>query len=162
MVARRQVDNFCFQPLGSQQLWRMPALGGTARQLTRKGGAVSRESPDGRSIYYVRHEQPGLWRMPWEGGPETLVLDRVYSELYRAWAIGVQGIYYTFQSGSPPTWSIRLVTPENGAERKLATFDKPLPRWSGTLAISPDERWMLLPIWQVQASSLLLFPEVHI
>jgi len=146
---------------GRQELWRMLADGGAARQLTYKGGAVNRESPDGRWIYYVRHEQPGLWRVPADGGAETIVLDRVSSELYRAWAVGRKGIYYTFKNEKANTWTVALYNPEHGTDRPLATFDKPLPRWSGTLTLSPDERWMLLPILQAEGSKIVLFSGIQ-
>jgi eukaryotic-like serine/threonine-protein kinase len=146
---------------GRQELWRMPTAGGSAQQLTRNGGSVCRESPDGHWIYYVIHERPGLWRIPAEGGSETLVLDRVYSELYRAWAIGRQGVYYTSPRGSN-RWSVDLLELDSRRERRLANLDKALPRWSGALALSPDERWMLLPLQLEQGSNLLLVPDIRL
>jgi Tol biopolymer transport system component len=147
---------------GVQELWRMPAGGGSARRLTQNGGAVHRESPDGRWIYYARHEQPGLWRMPWAGGKEKLVLGRVASELYRAWAVGRRGVYYTYKDPAAPKWTVLLYDPESRAERPLAVFENPLPRWSGALAVSPDERWMLLPMIEARGSRLVLLSNVKV
>jgi Tol biopolymer transport system component len=147
---------------GQQELWRMPAGGGAARRLTHNGGAVHRESPDGRWIYFVRHEHPGLWRMPWDGGNEELVLGRVSSELYRAWAIGRRGVYYTYKDPGAPRWTVLFYDPEHRTERAVAVIERPLPRWSGAMAISPDERWMLLPIIEARGSRLVLFSHVEV
>jgi dipeptidyl aminopeptidase/acylaminoacyl peptidase len=145
---------------GQQELWRMPASGGTPKRLTQSGAAVHRESPDGRWMYYVRHEKAGLWRMPWGGGKEELVLGRVSSELYRAWAVGRRGVYYTYKDPAVRKWTVLLYDPESRAEQALAVVERPLPRWSGTLTVSPDERWMLLPIIEARGSRLLLFSGV--
>jgi Tol biopolymer transport system component len=147
---------------GMQNLWRMPAGGGPVRQLTSKGAAVHRESPDGRWIYYVRHDQSGLWRIPFAGGKEELVLDRVYSPLYRAWAIGRRGDYYTYKDAAAPEWTVALYDTGSRTERPLARFDRPPARWSGTLAVSPDERWMLLPLMLSEGSRLVLLASVRL
>jgi Tol biopolymer transport system component len=147
---------------GQQDLWRMRAEGGVARRLTFNGGAVHRESPDGRWIYFVRHEHPGLWRIPMDGGKEELVVGRVTSELYRAWAVGRTGIYYTYKDPAAPKWTVVLYDPEQRTERAIAAVDYPLPRWSGTLAVSPDERWMLLPLVEARGSRLVLFSSVRV
>lgn len=142
---------------GVQELWRMPAAGGAARRLTRGGAAVHRESPDGRWLYYVRHEQPGLWRIRNDGSKAELILGRVTSDLYRAWAVGRKGIYYTYKDPASPKWTVFLYDPESRSERAVAVFERPLPRWSGTLTVTPDERWMLLPIIEARRSRLVLF-----
>src|SRR5262249_61126674 len=72
---------FASRRSGSQELWRMPAAGGEAKRLTKRGGAVHRESADGRWLYFVHDERPGLWRIPWAGGQEELVLRRVPGQL---------------------------------------------------------------------------------
>jgi Tol biopolymer transport system component len=153
---------FASSRTGMQNLWRMPAGGGPVRQLTSKGAAVHRESPDGRWIYYVRHDQSGLWRIPFAGGQEELVLDRVYSPLYRAWTIGRRGVYYTYKDAAAPEWTVALFDPGSRTERPLARFDRPPARWSGTLAVSPDERWMLLPLMLSEGSRLVLLASVRL
>jgi hypothetical protein len=39
---------------GAYQIWKMPAQGGEAAQLTHRGGFAAFESLDGRSIYYTK------------------------------------------------------------------------------------------------------------
>ncbi len=58
---------------GEWQVWKMPAEGGEALQVTREGGLSGRESPDGQWIYYVKLGSPGIWRMPVGGSDEEVV-----------------------------------------------------------------------------------------
>jgi Tol biopolymer transport system component len=153
---------FASRRSGSLELWRMPAAGGAAKRLTESGGAVHRESPDGRWLYFVHDERPGLWRIPWQGGKEQLVVDRVYNEVYRAWAVGRRGVYYTYNDAAGPKWTVALLDPETRNERTLAVVDHPLPRFSGTLAVSPDERWMLVPVIEALGSRLVLLSGVKV
>jgi Tol biopolymer transport system component len=153
---------FASRRSGTLELWRMPAAGGVPWPLTHSGAAVHRESPDGRWLYFVDHYRPGLWRIPRNGGKAELVLDRVYPELYRAWAVGRRGVYYTYKDPAAEKWTVALYDPESRSERALAVFNYPLPRWSGALTVSPDERWMLLPMIEAKGSRLVLFSGVKV
>jgi Tol biopolymer transport system component len=53
---------------GEYQVWKAPAGGGEAVRVTRKGGFVALESPDGQWVYYTKSLASSLWRMPREGG----------------------------------------------------------------------------------------------
>jgi Tol biopolymer transport system component/DNA-binding winged helix-turn-helix (wHTH) protein len=60
---------------GPYQLWKVPLQGPPVR-VTKNGGVYASESHDGRFIYYAKFNEPGLWRMPLNGGEETHVLDQ--------------------------------------------------------------------------------------
>jgi Tol biopolymer transport system component len=64
---------------GTQRIWKMPALGGTAVQLTNNIGGLAIESQDGRDLYYVEtvERSSSLWRLPLAGGAAVKVLDGV-------------------------------------------------------------------------------------
>ena len=55
---------------GDFQVWKMPASGGPAIQVTKRGGSVPLESVDGQYLYYVKLSQNALWRLPLAGGEE--------------------------------------------------------------------------------------------
>ena len=57
---------------GTAQVWRVPADGGAAQQVTTAGGVVPFESSDERKLYYSRSTPAGrtLFEMPLTGGPE--------------------------------------------------------------------------------------------
>lgn len=58
---------------GDWQVWKVLAGGGTAVQITKKGGHAPLESLDGRYIYYAKNPlaEPEIWRVPVAGGDET-------------------------------------------------------------------------------------------
>ncbi len=43
---------------GESRVWRMPAAGGEAVQVTNAGGVSPKVSPDGRDVYFLRGEEP--------------------------------------------------------------------------------------------------------
>ena len=62
-----------------KHIWKMPASGGSAVQVTKSLGTLAIESHDGRDLYYVeRVERPSaVWRLSLYGGPPVKVLDGV-------------------------------------------------------------------------------------
>jgi hypothetical protein len=70
----------------------VPIGGGKEIQLTRNGGKTALESPDGKSIYYTEEFfSSGLWKMPVNGGEESLVRPSVPC---RAFSLVKEGIYF--------------------------------------------------------------------
>jgi dipeptidyl aminopeptidase/acylaminoacyl peptidase len=74
------------------QVWKIPASGGNADQLTIAGGFRPIESVDGH-VYYTQSAGliAPLWCMPTSGGEPEKVLDGVISS---AFAVVDKGIYY--------------------------------------------------------------------
>ena len=60
---------FCSNRSRRFEIWKMPALGGSATQVTRVGGFAAVESLDSNFLYYSqsRNHVP-IWRMPVGGG----------------------------------------------------------------------------------------------
>jgi len=84
---------FCSNRSGDQQLWKVPAEGGQALHVTRHGGFTSFESADGKFLYYSKGP-PGVWRVPVDGGEETLILDIPGAGGWGAWTVVDDGIYF--------------------------------------------------------------------
>ena len=59
---------------GAWEIWRMPAAGGDAEQVTFKGGYYSQLARDG-TVYFTRIDRPGIWRVMRGGDPELVVPD---------------------------------------------------------------------------------------
>lgn len=78
---------------GVSQVWKMPAAGGPAEQVTRNGGQNPFESPDRRTIYYEKNgSNPSpLWKVPVEKGEESQVLDSIS---FSQFAVSLGGIYF--------------------------------------------------------------------
>jgi Tol biopolymer transport system component len=85
---------FCSNRSGDKQLWKVRTEGGEAVQVTRHGGFTSFESADGKFLYYSKGP-PGVWRVPVDGGEETLILDIPNAGGWGAWTVVDDGIYFT-------------------------------------------------------------------
>jgi Tol biopolymer transport system component len=80
---------------GQFDLWKVPVSGGDAVQVTREGGWLSEESPDGAYLYFTATAAIGsttaLWRAPVSGGPPIKVLDAMLNTNF---AVLERGIYH--------------------------------------------------------------------
>ncbi len=128
---------------GTFQIWRMPAGGGEAVQITRKGGGAPIESYDGRFIYYSKFTQfrPGLFRIPTGGGEETLVIQGVSS--WGWWAISDVGIYYIEQSRPEDTARLQLLS-FSGTVQTIRALRFPPSDAENVLGVDRSGRTVLL------------------
>ncbi|MCZ2150322.1 MAG: winged helix-turn-helix domain-containing protein [Bryobacterales bacterium] len=85
---------------GMLQIWKVRAGGGSAIQVTRKGGSDAEESPDGKTLYYSRRAVGGLWSIPVNGGEEKLALKDLQWENSRNWTVRREGIYFLASEGA--------------------------------------------------------------
>jgi Tol biopolymer transport system component len=129
----------------------MPARGGEAVQVTRKGGALAFESPDSQWIYYTNEsEDSPLWKMPRDGGEETQVLESVEQH---AFAIVKEGIYFIPRPDSAVHHSIQFFNFATKRIRSLSTIESPIDHY---LSVSPDGRWILYSQIDQEGSDLML------
>ena len=134
---------------GRVEVWKMPAAGGPAAQVTRNGGGGAFESADGKYLYHDRNPEIGadsLYRMPVEGGQEVEVVSRLHD--YNFFGVTAKGVYFM-----PDSRTIRFLDPASGRVSTLATLEKDV--WNG-LCVSPDDRSV---VWSQQdrvSSELML------
>jgi len=141
---------FASDRTGTWQVWKMPAEGGQAVQVTRKGGLTAFESPDSKFIYYTKGEDvPGLWKVPVEGGEETPVLEPLAAGDWDNWGVTAEGIYFYNRS----TKAIEFF---NFATHKITQIAKPEKAGNGGLAVSPDGRWILFAQEDQRTSKIML------
>jgi Tol biopolymer transport system component/predicted Ser/Thr protein kinase len=89
---------------GRFEIWKMPVSGGEPEQITRNGGFYASESPDGKFLYYARAlDQPGLYRMPLQGGAESVVIENLRAGYWGYRVITQRGIYYVDREGTGQT-----------------------------------------------------------
>ena len=132
---------------GGSELWKVPAVGGEALQVTRHGGGFAFESPDGKYVYYVKDlyyakdSAPGIWRVPADGGDETLVLDSYKPENFGDWTVVSDGIYFVNPDARDGV-AIEFFNFATKRVKQVAGLGKIDILFSG-IAISPDRRHIL-------------------
>jgi Tol biopolymer transport system component/DNA-binding winged helix-turn-helix (wHTH) protein len=125
---------------GPFQLWKVPFKGGAPVPVTKNGGVYGIESADGHFLYYSKFTQPGIWKMPVNGGDESLVLDRPAGDHWYNWALTREGIY--FVDDDPPNGKINFLEFATHKTITIFALDKAAPLYGG-LAISPDGKVLL-------------------
>ncbi|HXJ17127.1 MAG TPA: protein kinase, partial [Candidatus Polarisedimenticolia bacterium] len=147
---------FASDQTGAWQVWKMPAKGGKAIQVTKGGGFAAFESYDGKTLYYTKGQfGSGLWKVPVAGGEETPVLEKLGAWGY--WGLTREGIYF-YDAGTKAiefysfaTRKVaRVVTPERG----------PALAFPG-LGVSPDGRWILYTQVDNSSSNIMVVENFH-
>jgi Tol biopolymer transport system component len=111
---------------GRYQVWRVPAAGGSEEQVTREGGYLPFESPDGSTLYYKKAmgDSPLLAR-PTTGGEERLILTCIPAPF--GYAVGPKGVFHL--DCSPPGTkdslqrTLRHWDARTGQDRLITTLD---------------------------------------
>jgi Tol biopolymer transport system component/serine/threonine protein kinase len=152
---------FCSNRSGDLQIWKMPAQGGRAVRVTKKGGFEPLEAADGKTLYYTKLDRldatsgsAHLWKMSVEGGEETRVLERTIYPRY--WAITDRGIYFVPSEWSPHP-AIELFSFATGRATRVISLDKPpVGNAHPGLSVSPDGRWILCALLEQDSSDIML------
>lgn len=104
------------------------------------GGFKASESPDGKFVYYTQYNDAGIYRVPVEGGEETLVIDS-YKAGWGNWAVVDDGVYFIKQDSSGEA-TIKFFNFATQQVLDVVALGKvtlhPL-----ALAVSPDRQWLL-------------------
>ena len=127
---------------GPQDVWRVPAAGGAEERVTHDGGMLAHESIDGRTLYFLRQAEGGLFR---PGGAQLLSLpigggtERQIVACASGFDVGPGGVYYAeCSSEGKPEASLVLWNPATGRDRPLGKLGA-----ASGLAVSPDGRTIL-------------------
>src|SRR5262245_16565756 len=142
---------------GRLQIWKMPADGGEAVQMTRQGGFEPMESPDGRWLYFTQDRgSSSIWRMPTAAaGAEAPLFDFHQKNYSRVWTVTGEGVYFAVASSNTRS-TIKFFSFSTGAEKTVAEIDRILPGSVSGLTISPDGRWLLFPLFARRGSDLMM------
>jgi Tol biopolymer transport system component len=127
---------------GQKEVWKAPAEGGEAVQVTRQGGLLAFESLDGTHVYYTKpFPTQGIWQLPVKGGEELWIVNSFQSALVGDWAVGNDGIHFINDQGKDGIaieffdFTVRNV-------RQVASLGKVRIIDFG-IAVSPDSRQIL-------------------
>jgi Tol biopolymer transport system component len=142
---------------GGDQIWRVPAEGGPATQVTKHGGWAPTESADGRYLFYTKSKQHGIWRLAVSGSEEQQVVSNV-AGLGSAYALGKQGIYFVASPSGGIGQHLAFLNFVTGQVTSLLD----IPREIGLgLTISPDEQMLLYSQMDHVNSDLMLVEHFH-
>ena len=134
------------------EVWKRPASGGNAIQITRNGGGEAHESRDGRFLYYLKDDREftSLWKVPVGGGEETLVLESVCCSNF---AVVDQGIYFIPEASPGDNSSLKFLSFATGRVTTLAQLSG---RAAYGFSVSPDGRWLLYSQYEQKGADLML------
>jgi len=128
---------------GRWETWKVRADGGEVVQVTRNGGQMAFESPDGRFIYYTKDVFSGgrLRQMPVTigGGEESQALPPVAPSSF---SVANDGIYLIPEPGVDGKSSIQFLSFATGRLKTVAAIRISGPPTEG-LSVSPDGRFLL-------------------
>ena len=140
---------------GEWQVWKMTADGGSPVPVTRNGGYVAFESPDGRFVYYSKAVgETSLWRVPASGGAEQQVLESVQ---WLSFVVAPDGIYF-MSCPSAGSCSIRFLNFRSGVTSVLTSIKGPV---DNGLSLSPDRRQILYCELDQVSRDLMLVENFH-
>ena len=110
-------------------VWKAPATGGTATQVSSMAAGVYRESPDGKWLFASSLQ--GVSRISLaSGNPQALIGDRISAS-----AMTTRGLYYLSASTDLQSATLRLLPLDGRAPRTLGVIPHPI---SGGLSVAPD------------------------
>ena len=136
---------------GRFEIWKMPAAGGEALQVTRNGGYIALESPDGKWLYHARIcSASELWRLSLSGGTEQKIAEPVIGG---SLGMASRGIYFSRPARKDGNTDIEFFSFTTGKITPVATTARPL-FWS--VSPSSDERYLLYTQVDQSGSDLML------
>ncbi len=146
---------YCSNRSGEQQIWKMSPEGERPTQITKQGGYEALESPDGKYLFYTKgRNTAGIWKIPVEGGEETLILDQLRAGFLRYWTVVDKGIY--FGTRVTPTPTIQFFDFADSQLNEVIKLDKSLLVGNSGLAVSPDGKWLLFAQIDQSGSDIIL------
>ena len=139
---------------GRNEVWKIPSAGGKAVQVTRNGGYVAFESPDGKALFYSKNEQNlKLWKSAVDGSGESEVLSGM---AVRGFIVAVDRIYYLRPEPDGST-GIRRLLLATRVDSQIVSVAKPMFMHLG---LSPDGKYLIYSQLR-EASNLMLVDDIH-
>jgi Tol biopolymer transport system component/DNA-binding winged helix-turn-helix (wHTH) protein len=140
---------------GRNEIWKHSLETGKELQITTHGGFNAFESFDGRTVYFSRFDEPGIWSIQ-SGGSESIVIEGKPQTLYWGqWALTRTGIYYMNVEAEPRA---RIDFYEFATRRAhpVLALEK-LPVWAGpSLSATADGKTIYYAQHDLQSIAMLM------
>jgi Tol biopolymer transport system component len=123
---------------GVWQVWKHNLDSGTNAQITQRGGFDGLESTDGKTVYYTRFYEAGLWKISASGEAETLVVaNKPQVGFWGHFAVTATGLYFLDNDADPhPT--IDFYSFATGKIAPVLTLDERPARLQPSLSATDD------------------------
>ncbi|HVA00539.1 MAG TPA: winged helix-turn-helix domain-containing protein [Terriglobia bacterium] len=136
---------------GSWQVWKHTLEGGVELQLTTHGGYDSFESYDGKTVYFTRFDQPGIWSIPANGGTESVVIaDKPQLGYWGFWGITRAGLYL-LNTEAPPWPRIEFYSFTTRRTSPVFTLAKKPRPLQSSLSATADGRTIYYTLYDQQS-----------
>lgn len=135
-----------FRPPDFEEVHRMRATGGASERLAE--GGTGGPSQDDRWLFVskVTKGRPGIWRVALPNGVPEQVADE-----HLDFVVGRRHLY--FVARRPTGLAVESIAIDSRHRQTLATLDR-RPWWG--IAVSPDERWLLVSAINSQGADLMV------
>ncbi|HET8551969.1 MAG TPA: winged helix-turn-helix domain-containing protein [Gammaproteobacteria bacterium] len=137
---------------GQWNIWRMPAAGGKASQITFGGGFFAWPASDG-SVYFSRVDESGVWHQVIGGQPRMVVSDLAARD-DMAWTMRDGRLWY-IRRGPKDTPVLAVYDPASGQSRQIVALPRTLASGSG-ISVSPDGKLIFADTVRVGADLMLI------
>jgi Tol biopolymer transport system component len=151
---------FASRRTGEWQLWQHSLDTGMERQLTKNGGFAGFASPDGKTIYYSKFAEAGVWSIPVSGGDETLaVSEKPQVGYWGHLAVTDTGLYF-LDADAEPRPIIEFYSFATHRIVPVLPLEKYPSAWQPSLSASADGRSIFYSQSEPQ-SGILMVENVH-
>jgi Tol biopolymer transport system component len=138
------------------QVWKAHYPEGGTIQLTQNGGMFPVESTGGFLYFSKSLNSDEIWKIPVDGGPESLVLKAPDLDCFCNWALGPTGIYFiTQKSEQQPTLSFYDLGTKK--LKQVLRFEK----YATSPAISPDGKFLIYSQTEHHDNTIMLVNNFH-
>jgi len=138
---------------GRSEVWRVPAAGGPAAQITNNGGTEPVESRDGGTLFYAK-PGPGassLWCVDTRGGQERRLAASPGTFRDRPqFAVARGGVYCIRYDRMDAPIGIDFIDLRTGTVRRVLTTNMPQRQSTPGLSVSLDGRWFLYALYDFE------------
>jgi Tol biopolymer transport system component len=147
---------FASKRTGAWQIWKHSLENGSETRLTERGGFDPIESYDGRTIYYSKYDQAGIWSMPASGGSESLVIaGKPQIGYWGYWTLTDAGLYLlNFDAEQRQT--IEFYNFSTRRISSILSLEKKADMWEPGLSASRDGRTIYYTQFDPQSSIKLV------
>ena len=133
---------FCSNRSGEAEIWKIPAQGGQAVQVTRHGGWEAFASPDGKYLYYsAATGRKTIHRLDLEHGGEIVLPQLGDAGARRYWALATKGIFFV-NAIEDAHW-VQYLDFASGRIARVRKIGEIIRYGPSGLAVSPDARTLL-------------------